>query len=346
MTTATSWIRLAVALAAATAALAPRSVCAQSRADAQELFDEGRRLMTKGDFAQACEKFEASERIDPASGTELNLGLCRKQNKQLASAWAAYRAALATAKRRGDLKKQKEAHRMLADIEPSLLYLTIAVPEDARLDGLVIKRNGAAVDAELWNHRVPVDPDEYTISAEAPGYQPWSTSVVVKIRNKRVEVPPLQKRPPPPPAPRSEVRTAAAGPDEPSGAREPGVGNAEAGTAPDRWTGKRKLSLVLAAVGVVAGGAGIGLGLKANSLARQADPNCDATACKTPQAASDNRSAHNYAIAADIGFAAGGVAVVSAVALWLLGSPSSRDTVAVVPTLDATHFGVSFARSF
>jgi hypothetical protein len=86
----------------------------------------------------------------------------------------------------------------------------------------------------------------------------------------------------------------AVGPDELSGARDAAAGGVEAGAAPSRWTGKRKLSLVLAAVG----GAGLGLGLKASSLARRAEMNCDATTCKTLRAASDSRSAHNYAIPA------------------------------------------------
>jgi hypothetical protein len=342
MNTPSSWLRLAVSLAAATAALAPGSVCAGSAdADALFLFKEGKRLMTSGAFAQACEKFEASDRIKPASGTELNLGRCRNKNGQQASAWVAYLQAAATAKHEGNKRNENEARDRAAEIEPRLVYLTIAVPEDARADGLVIKRNGAAVDAAMWNERVPVDSDDYTITAEAPGYRPWSARVAVKTRSNKVEVPPLDKLPEAPPAAPPGV---AAGPDEPSGAR--GAGGAEAGSAPSRWTGKRKLSLVLAAVGVAAAGTGIGLGLHASSLESQADRNCDATTCTTVQAAAANRSARHYALAADIGFAAGGVAVVGAAALWLLGAPSSHDTVAIVPTLDATHVGISFARSF
>jgi hypothetical protein len=344
MATATSCIRLAVALAAATAVLAPRAVCAQS-ADAEELYLKGKRLWDNGEIAQACDKFEASERIDPAPGTEVNVARCREQKKQLASAWVLYRTAAATFKNRGDKAREALARRQADRIKPKLVYLTIAVPEDARVDGLVIKRNNTTVDTGLWNQRIPVDPDEYTITAEAPGYSPWIKSIEVTIRSKKVEVPPLEKRPEAPPAaPRREIPIVAAGPDEPSGAREPGGGGAEAGSAPSMWTGKRKLSLVLVAVGVAAGGAGIGLGVHAQSLAHQ--PDCDGTTCKTKPAADATRSAHNYAIAADIGFAAGGVAVIGAVTLWLLGAPSPRDTVAVVPTLDATQVGISFARSF
>lgn len=364
MTTATRYIRLAVALAAATAALAPGSVCAQS-ADAQKLFLDGKQLWDKGKHAQACEKFEASERIDPAPGTEVNVARCREEDHRYASAWVLYRTAADTFKHRGAKARASLARKQADTIESKLVYLTIAVPRNSRVDGLVIKRNGTTVDPGLWNQRAPVDPDEYTITAEASGYEPWSKSVEVNTRSETVVVPPLEKRRTPPAESRREVRSAAVGPDEPgaaeprrevrtaaagsdesSGARDPGAGGAEAGAAPSRGTGTRKLPLVLAAVGVAAAGAGVGLGLHANTLERRTDGLCDATTCKTQQAASDNRSARQYALAADIGFAAGGVAVVSAVALWLLGAPSSRDTVAIVPALDATQVGISFARSF
>ena len=346
MTTATSCIRLAVALAVATAALAPRSVCAQS-ADAEALFLEGKRLWNKGKSAQACDKFEASERIDPAPGTEVNLARCREKNHRLASAWALYRTAAATFKHRGDKAREVAARKQADKIEPDLVYLTIAVPENARVDGLVIQRNGTAVDAAIWNQRVPVDPDEYTISAEAPGHRPWSKSVVVETRSEKLEVPPLQKRPAPPAEPRREVRSAAAGADEPSGARDRGMG-AEAGSAPSRWTGKRKLSIALAAVGVAAAGAAIGLGIHANQLESQSDAICSDPTCHSREAVDLNGSARHYAFAANIGYVAGGTAVVGAALLWFLGGPrsSSAEPVAVIPSFGAGRVGVVLARSF
>jgi hypothetical protein len=343
MKTATSYIRLTVALAVAAAALAPRPAHAQSaEAEAEALFREGKRLMAKGETAKACEKLEASERIDPAFGAELNLADCREKNGQLATAWAVFLKAAATAKHAGNTQGYIEARKRAAALEPRLVYLTIVVPADSRVDGLVIKRNDTAVDAALWNQRIPVDPAEYTISGEAPGHEPWSTSVLVKTKDKKVEVPVLDKRPE---ARRAEPRRAAS-----DDAGEPGD---RAGAAtdvrppePSRWTGTRKLSVVLAAVGVAAAGGGIGLGLHANSLESQSNALCKTTACTDAHGVDLNKSAKRYALAANIGFATGGVAVVGAAALWLLGGPASRGTVAVFPTLDATRVGISFARSF
>ena len=45
----------------------------QDRAAAEAAFDEGRQLATNGRYAEACLRFEASERLDPAVGSLLNL---------------------------------------------------------------------------------------------------------------------------------------------------------------------------------------------------------------------------------------------------------------------------------
>src|ERR1043165_3380571 len=43
-------------------------------ADAEALFDQGNKLMADGKLAQACDSFEASNRIEPRAGTLLQLG--------------------------------------------------------------------------------------------------------------------------------------------------------------------------------------------------------------------------------------------------------------------------------
>jgi cytochrome c-type biogenesis protein CcmH/NrfG len=65
--------------------LTASSLRAQS-AEAEALFTEGDTLMKQGKVAEACEAFEASNRIEPRAGTLIRLGECREQNHQLASA--------------------------------------------------------------------------------------------------------------------------------------------------------------------------------------------------------------------------------------------------------------------
>jgi hypothetical protein len=352
MTIATRTRTLAVAVAVATAIIGAATPVQAQSAEAESLFREGKRLMKKGQLARACDKFEAADHVEATASTELNLADCREKTGQLATAWAMFIRAATTAKRAGDAKRDAEGRRRAAALEPQLVYLTILVPEEARIDGLVIKRNDAAIDPALWDQRVPVDPDEYTISAEAPGHKPWSTAVVVKTKSKKVEVPVLEARPDR--KPRREAKAAAADPSDRSDSadsadradREPRDRGGDEPRAPG-MTGRRKWSLAIVAAGLAGIGAGIGLGLHAKSLESDADQLCPNVDCGQPPALALNQHARNYALAANIGYAAGGAALVGAVVLWFTGTPSSaHPETAVVPTLGVGRAGIAFSRSF
>ena len=100
-------LALIVALASARTSLAQTS--AADKAAAQALFDEGKRLMDAGQFAQACPKFADSEKLDPGVGTLLNLGVCYEKNGQTASAWATYKEAASAAANAGEAAREKYA---------------------------------------------------------------------------------------------------------------------------------------------------------------------------------------------------------------------------------------------
>ena len=158
-----------VLTAAAVAVVRPPDAAAQS-VEAEALFQQGKKLMAAGNVAEACDKFEASDRLEASVGTELNLADCREKNGQLASAWAAFLKAAGTAKRAGnDGAREAEAKRRATALTSRLSYLTISVADSSKVDGLVIQRNGEPVDPALWNTGVPVDPGVYEISGQAPG---------------------------------------------------------------------------------------------------------------------------------------------------------------------------------
>src|SRR5438445_2081122 len=54
---------------------------------AAALFDDGRDAMKRGDFDVACARFDESNRLEPAVGTELNLALCEEKLGHELSAW-------------------------------------------------------------------------------------------------------------------------------------------------------------------------------------------------------------------------------------------------------------------
>jgi len=286
--------------------------------EAESLFRDGKLLLKEGKIAAACDKFEASERLDPGVGTELNLADCREQNGQLATAWAMYRKAAANAKHAGnDAKREALARNRAAALEPRLSYLNIIVTEDVRVDGLTITRDGTEVDDVLWNQRVAIDQGEYTIEAKAPKRVPWRSRVVIREEGvrKSVEVPELEKKGKKPAAEEAEA--------EPQS--KPPAAHDEPERAPSKWTGRRKLAIasgVLAIAGAAAGGA---LGAHAFSLEDESDKLCPKIACTDMKGLSLNSDARAFALYADISYGVAGLAAVGAVVLWLTGAPREHD---------------------
>src|SRR5689334_22228130 len=71
-----------------------RRVFAQSAVDkaaaAQVLFDEGMRLMSRGDAREACPKLAEAQRLDPGMATQFRLAECYEKTGRRASAWALF----------------------------------------------------------------------------------------------------------------------------------------------------------------------------------------------------------------------------------------------------------------
>src|SRR5687768_15625872 len=66
---------------------------ADNAATAQALFDEGKKLLAQKRFAEACPKFETSQKLDPGGGTLLFVALCHKEVGKVATAWAEFNQA-------------------------------------------------------------------------------------------------------------------------------------------------------------------------------------------------------------------------------------------------------------
>lgn len=288
-------------------------------AEAESLFRQGKALMKDGKTAEACEKFDASERIEPAAGTELNLADCREKNGQTATAWAMFLKAGASARHEGDDDKATEAKARAKTVEADLVYLTIHVPEEADLDGLVIKRNDTVIDRALWDQKVPVDPDEYTITARAPGRKTWTDSIVVKTKNKTIDVPRLDKD-------RKHKDTIEPRP---------------AGRVPDHTA-----ALAMALTGTGALVAGTGLAWYASSVEDQADAVCPGIKCADAHAVSLNQTAHTDALIADALWGIGGAALVTAAILWYVEGPPPSDVISVAPLVGAGHAGLAIGGRF
>src|SRR4051812_11324452 len=100
------------------AALGFASATAQAQSDdsamAQSLFDQAKELMASGRPAEACPKFAESQRLDPRSGTLINLANCYEQTARLASAWSKYIEAATSAKASGNQEREAVARERAA----------------------------------------------------------------------------------------------------------------------------------------------------------------------------------------------------------------------------------------
>jgi hypothetical protein len=195
-------LRAPVALAQ-TSGTAPPPSDADTRAVAEMLFFTARGLMEAGRFAQACQKFTESYRLDPAAGTLLNLAVCHEKDGRIASAWGEFRQAVAEARKANRPDREALAQAEIAKIQPDLPFVTISVPGQVRVPGLTIARNGVPLNDAAWDTELPIDPGTNVITATAPKYRPQEKKIVIEKRQHLtvvldpMELVPVAKAPPP-----------------------------------------------------------------------------------------------------------------------------------------------------
>jgi len=84
-------IAVGVALAVLGATADARAQSAQAAA-AESAFSLGRRLLAEGRAEEACAAFRESMRLEQATGTLYNIGLCSEASGKTATAWSAFKA--------------------------------------------------------------------------------------------------------------------------------------------------------------------------------------------------------------------------------------------------------------
>jgi serine/threonine-protein kinase len=310
-------------------------------AAADTLFEEGKRLMEQGEYAQACSKLAASLQMDAGVGTMLYLAECYLQTGRPASAWGQFRDAQALAASRGDAREQL-ARKRAAQLEGHLPTLVLAIAEPD-LPGLVVRYDGRPLDRASWASPMPVDPGVHTVETSALDRTPIVTAVTVRREAVvvTVTIPPLAyasaAAPPGPqgdpqglePKPSLEVSSTAAAPPLSRGAS---VGDRSAtampSPAPESLTPSRRperpehrtvlyLGLGAGVLGLAGLGFGAIEGVTAENDHESALRACNGGCAKSTTAQRDQASAKNMATLANVGFVAGGVLGVASTALLL-----------------------------
>ena len=304
------------------------------RTAAEALFMEARRLMEEGDYEQACPKFADSQRLDPAVGTLLNLGLCYKQSGKTASAWSAYREAAALARAAAQPDREELAETEAAALEAKLSKLVVSVPHPSQLEGLEVKLDGSPVLRGLWDVAAPVDPGEHTVVASAPNKKDWTGRVTVAPEAAETLTIPLLEDAElaAPIGPERLGTTPMAAVAPPSD--EPVDVTADTGTG---GLGTQKIvAIALGGVGLAGAAVGTVYGLGARADLEDSDTRCSLRSVCTDEGIQLRQDARDKAALATVGFGVGLAGVAGCVLLWLTAEDTNEQSPAAAPTLQGS----------
>jgi hypothetical protein len=204
------------------------------KAAADALFKEGRSLLKEGKVAEACPKFEESQRYDPSIGTALNLGECYERLNRTASAYGAFGEAERMSLQQNDRTRGAVATERRKALEARLSQVRVQVPGE-RTPGLEVVLDGKTLSEGVWGTALPVDPGDHTVDARAPGRKPWKKALHIGVGPVTVDV---------------DI-PALAPPEAPRPVEAPG------------WSVQKKVGVGVGAAGVAAVLAGAGVGIAA-----------------------------------------------------------------------------------
>jgi hypothetical protein len=329
-----STIGLAIGLWLAVGQAVAWAQTAADKAAADTLFNEGKKLINKGDAAGACALFEASLNKAVQLGTQLALASCYETLGETASAWGEFRAAASTASKSHD-RRQRFAEEHAGALELRLSKLVVKLEPGYRVDGLEIKRDGAVVSAAELGAPVPVDPGEHVIEARAAGWNDWSNKVsVVSPGIVEVIVPALGKAP-------VKIEDAKLKPDPMVAKR----------VAEDTTRPRRLLSYGVAAGGAGLIGASLIFGAIASSRWGDAQNHCHQNQCD----AAGVDLAHGAQTMGNVStglFVVGTAALATGVVLYLTARPADaekapeRTALRILPGVGSAQVGVTLQGGF
>ena len=289
------------------------AAAAEDDARAKELYKEGRALLRKKAYNQACERLAESQRLVESTETLSHLASCNEIRGRTATAWQQYLDLAALAAQAGEKRRQRRAEKKARRLEDRLMHVRIEVADP--VPGLKVSIGGRELLPEEYGTAVPADPGEQQVKATAEGYEPFTKTVSIeKNRIPSLTIPKLVEIPPPKPEP------VAAPPPPPPAPPDPEEPEGPAAVPP----------LAIAAFGVGAVGLGVGafFGLRASSKDSDAEQHCSGNTCN--QTGFDLREeAIDAAQISTIGFIVG-VVGVGAGTYFVLSRPKSNSSEVAV----------------
>jgi hypothetical protein len=184
--------------------------------EADQLFQEGREALKKGDLPRAADRFEKSQELDPSPGTLLNLANVYEQLGKLVKALDLYEHARKQLPETDD--RYPVARDGIAKLKPRIPTLKINIAAGSPVQ-MSVRVNGAPLAIESIGVDQPMDPGTVTVTTSAPGREEKSYEVTLKESSpqtltveagqRMVVAGPTQAAPPPPPSGRPTAMQAA-----------------------------------------------------------------------------------------------------------------------------------------
>jgi len=282
---------------------------ARDRAAGEALFRAGRQAADAGDWPKACQRFEESNRLDPAVGTVFNLGYCREQLGQFASAWQRYLEVierLPASDERATLAQERARA-----LEKKMARLVLELAEAP--EGTVVLRDGIELTSASFGVALPVDPGTHVVEVRAPGHEPRRFEVTVaEGESKNLTLAPGELSPPKPAA------APAASSQAPLSATT---------SEPPPSSSKKTIGFIVGGVGLLAIAASLTAGALAVSEKNTIEEECDDKRC-TDAGLEAGDKGRTLTTIANVAFAVGVAGLGVGAFLILTSSSSTPETTA------------------
>jgi hypothetical protein len=301
----------------------PAAAQARDAAAAEVLFTEGRTAFDAGEYVAACQKFEESQRLDPAAGTLINLAACYEKLGKLASAWETWREALRYLHRQDDRypSVDKRAQALESRLPRLELKLAVGTPP-----GASVTRDGVPLGAASLGVSLPVDPGKHVVVASAPQREP--RQYVINIRegeSKGLVV-----------APSNAIAASSAARPSATTATAPGKDAQPSSSA------RKTLGFAVGGIGVIGLATGAVTGLIAVNRKNTVRDRCQESGGRLlcdEEGLDAAESGSTYATISTVSFAVG--AVATAAGVWLVVTSSDSSTqVGARPRSGGAELGI------
>jgi hypothetical protein len=311
---------------AATPAVAQDS---QDLSQARAKFQQGIELEQAGDWPAALKLFREVGQVRMTPQVRYHIARCEEQLGRLVAALGGFELALEQAEDVGE-DFREEVTKSVSELRARIPKLTVERGSGA--EAATIELDGIALGDSRVGTSMPVDPGPHAVSAQAPGYQSFHSTVEVGEREEQtvvVELRPLPKETRVPVAPERVE------PSPPSRESSP------------------VLIYVAGGVGIAGlAASGVFWGLRGAALS-DLEELCPERDCSgiDPEQREDAESTYDRAklfnTLAPIALGVGVVGVGTAVSLWLLRKPARSDTGwHAVPVAPSGALGLTLHRAF